>query len=256
MIKAILLDLDDTLLYNDMRAFLPRYFGLLAEFARASGYAQYDMVQEMLICTRDVIANTDPRLTNRDVFWAAFQKRTELPQVETEALFNQFYAEQFRRLKPVTRPVPGAPELVRWSQAQGWRVVVATNPLFPTTAIEQRLAWAGLPVSEYSFDLVTTFDNMHATKPQPAYYVEILQHIDCAPDEALMVGDDWENDIVPASILNLHTYWIAPDAGTPPAPAVATGWGTLAQLYTALRQGWPQTNTDAQPAATPANRYP
>ena len=248
MIKAILLDLDDTLLFNDMRAFLPRYFGLLAQFAQAAGYGEYDMVRELLYCTREVIANTDPQVTNREVFWAAFQQRTGAPRSRTEALFDRFYAEQFPLLRSVTSPVPGAADVVRWCQARGWRVVVATNPLFPTTAIEQRLAWAGLPVAEMRFDLVTTFDNMHATKPQPAYYREILAAVGCRPEEALMVGDDWENDVVPASVLNLHAYWITSDATSPPDPDLIVGWGALAQLYDALRRGWLPGDHSLRPA--------
>lgn len=245
MIKAILLDLDDTLLYNNMQDFLPRYFGLLAEFAASSALAaastqgRLDMVQELLVCTREVMANNDPLLTNREVFWAAFSRRTGLSWERTEAFFARFYQERFGQLQAVTRPVPLAPELVQWCQGQGWGVVIATNPLFPPAAIEQRLAWAGLPVTAYQFDLVTTFDNMHATKPQAAYYQEIFSRMGCAPAEAIMVGDDWGNDIAPAAALGCHTYWITPDdAVLPPQPDVAAGYGTLGQLYTALRQGW------------------
>ena len=245
MIKAILFDLDDTLLYNNMQDFLPRYFGLLAEYAAASSLADssahghLDMVQELLICTRQVINNNDPHLTNRELFWAAFSRRTGLPRESTEAFFARFYQERFGQLQSVTRPVRLAPELVQWCQSQDWRVVIATNPLFPTEAVEQRLAWAGLPVTAYQFELVTTLDNMHATKPQVAYYEEILSRIGCAPDETIMVGDDWGNDIVPASTLGCHTYWITAGDAAPPQPDTATGYGTLAQLLPALRQGWP-----------------
>ncbi len=246
MIKAILLDLDDTLLQNNMQDFLPRYFGLLAEFtassalAASSAHGHLDMVQELLICTREVMANRDPRLTNREVFWAAFSRRTGLPWESTETFFARFYQEYFGQLQSVTHPVPFAPELVQWCQEQGWQVVIATNPLFPTAAIEQRLAWAGLPVTAYPFDLVTTFDNMHASKPQAAYYQEILSRIGCEPGETIMVGDDWGNDIVPASTLGCYTYWITSEETlSPPQSGTATGYGTLGQLYAALCQGWP-----------------
>ena len=253
MIKAILLDLDDTLLHNNMQDFLPRYFGLLAEFAASSTYEQPNLVQEMLICTREVLANTDPELTNRQVFWAAFSRRTGLSWERTEAFFARFYQERFGQLQQVTRPVPLASELVQWCQTQGWRVVIATNPLFPATAIEQRLAWAGLPVTAYQFDLVTTFDNMHAAKPQTAYYQEILSHIRCEPGETIMVGDDWGNDIVPASTLGCHTYWItSPETLSPPQPNLATGYGSLSQLVAALRHGWPAAATAANPSQLPA----
>ncbi len=246
MLTAILLDLDDTLLANDMAHFLPRYFGLLTTQAAEEGLT-IDLVGELIHCTNAVIGNVDPRQSNREVFWELFARRTGLPRERVASFFDRFYTETFPRLEAVTTPDPAAPRLVRWCRQQGWRVVVATNPLFPTAAVEQRLAWAGLPVDRFAFDLVTTFDNMHAAKPQPAYYHEILRRIDASPTESLMVGDDWENDIVPAAGIGCATYWIARHREAPPQP-LTDGHGTLAQLLDRLQAGW------LQPAANPSGR--
>ena len=77
-------------------------------------------------------------------------------------------------------------------------VVIATNPLFTRIALEQRLKWANIPVSEFNYSLVAAFEVMHAAKPHPEYYHEILDHLGGKPEEGLMVGDDWERDIAPA----------------------------------------------------------
>lgn len=234
-LQAVLFDLDDTLLGNRMEEFLPRYFMLLARYAQQLAY-DGDFIAAVIASTQTVIANTDPARTNRAVFWSDFTARTGLDPVATERFFEQFYAEQFPALKATTAIRPIAAPLVDLCLARGLRVVVATNPLFPTTAIEQRLAWAGLPVTRYPFDLVTTMDNMHAAKPNAAYYREILDAIDCAPEQALVVGDSWENDVEPALRLGMPAYWVATDdpAATEAGPHVAeqlVGIGTLAAFY-------------------------
>jgi len=121
---------------------------------------------------------------------------------------------------------------------RGLSVVVATNPLFPQRAIEHRLEWAGLPVSQYDFALVTTYENMHAAKPQPAYYREILATVGVRPEQALMVGDDWKNDIAPAAAAGLYTYWIAAEDAAPPDPSILHGQGTLDALAERVANGW------------------
>jgi FMN phosphatase YigB (HAD superfamily) len=236
MIKAVLFDLDDTLLGNEVDTFMKQYFALLGDYARP-----YLDRQQFLAClvqsTRATIANVDPALSNADVFWATFEALTQLRRAEMEPFFVGFYEREFPRLRSATRVRPEAEPLVSRAFEAGLQVVIATNPLFPRTAIEQRLAWAGVPVDRYPYALVTTYENMHAAKPQPAYYREILDTLDVEPGEAIMVGDDWGNDIVPAAGLGLATYWVAPDGAAPPAP-LARGHGSLADLQRLLDDGW------------------
>ena len=59
-----------------------------------------------------------------------------------------------------------------WARQTGRKVVVATNPMFPETAILQRVQWAGFPEDGAGFDLVTTIENSHATKAHSEYYSE------------------------------------------------------------------------------------
>lgn len=216
MLKAILFDLDDTLLGNDMDRFLPGYFDLLGRFAEK--YLPRDrFLPELLISTEAMIRNVDPALSNRDVFWQTFAQRTGLDSVELEAFFEHFYRNQFLELQGLTQKRPFAPQLVQFCLDHNLQVVVATNPLFPRIAIEARLEWGGLPVDQFNFALVTGYENMHAAKPQPAYYTEILHKIGCAPEDALMVGNDWDADILPARSVGIHTYWLSLNGEAPSA---------------------------------------
>lgn len=235
--QAILFDLDDTLLGNRMDTFLPSYFALLGDVA-ASFMPKETFLAELMTCTQAMVQNSDPTRSNREVFWQLFEQRTGLDAAEVEAVFDRFYRHEFNQLEETTEKRPFAAKLVHYCQQAGLDVVIATNPLFPRVAIEARLKWAGLPVNNNNFALVTSYENMHAAKPQPAYYAEILQKINCAPDHALMVGDDWENDIEPAASLGIHTYWLAPEDASRPRQ-LATYRGTLLQdLYVLLAAGW------------------
>ncbi|NLF67391.1 MAG: HAD family hydrolase [Chloroflexi bacterium] len=242
-VKTLLFDLDDTLLGNDMDIFLPRYFDLLGEYGRPLFGDSENLLRELLRGTQAMIRNEDRSLSNREVFWRVFAERTGLDQSEAEAYFNRFYDEQFPSLQEVTELRPWAARTVRRALSEGYQVVVATNPLFPLRAIEHRLAWAGLPVEEHDFALVTSYENMHATKPNPAYYEEILEQVGAEPESTLMAGDDWKNDVLPAASLGMHVYWITAGDAEPPEPGVVAGAGTLEQFYTWFF-GEPEQGTD------------
>lgn len=240
MIQAILFDLDDTLLGNGMKSFMPGYFDLLGQ--HASAYLEKQrFLAELLHCTQAMMSNTEPALSNRDVFWAAFEQRTGLQVDELEPFFDHFYRNDFSELQAITQQRPAAAGLVRACLAQGLQVVVATNPVFPRVAIEQRLLWAGIPETEFDYALVTSYENMCATKPHQAYYRQILDTIGCSPQAALMVGDHWENDIAPAAALGLSTYWITPDGAAPPDATLASEYGTLDKLHQLVLSGWLDT---------------
>ena len=240
MIQAILFDLDDTLLGNGMKTFIPGYFDLLGKYA-SSYLEKQRFLAELLHCTQAMMANTDPAVFNRDVFWTAFEQRTGLPTAELEPFFDHFYRSHFSQLQALTQQRPLAAELVRACLVRDLQVVIATNPVFPRIAIEQRLLWAGIPATEFDYALVTSYENMRATKPHQAYYRQILDTIDCDPEAALMVGDNWENDIMPAAGLGLNTYWITPDGAAPHEDNLASEYGTLDKLHELVLSAWLDT---------------
>ena len=234
-IETIFFDLDDTLLGNDMERFLPRYFALLGEYARPIFADRDQFLQELMYGTQAMIADPDPSRTNREKFWRTFTERTGLDQEEVEPFFDRFYEEEFPRLRAVAERRPAATPLVRACLDHGLQVVITTNPLFPRRAVEHRLAWAGLPVTEFEFALVTSYENMHAAKPREAYYYEVVGRVGAEPATTLMVGDNWENDIAPAAALGMHVYWIAPVGAEPPASLpeddLLIGTGSLKRFH-------------------------
>jgi FMN phosphatase YigB (HAD superfamily) len=77
---------------------------------------------------------------------------------------------------------------------KGYRVVLATNPLFPSIATESRIKWAGLEPSD--FELFTTYENYHYCKPNPKYYFEILEKLGVEPKDCMMIGNDVTEDMM------------------------------------------------------------
>jgi FMN phosphatase YigB (HAD superfamily) len=76
----------------------------------------------------------------------------------------------------------------------GLRLVLATNPLFPALATHSRVRWAGLETGD--FELITTYENARRCKPNPQYYLDILDQLGLSPEECLMVGNDVGEDMV------------------------------------------------------------
>jgi FMN phosphatase YigB (HAD superfamily) len=87
---------------------------------------------------------------------------------------------------------------------QGWQVVIATNPLFPRRAIEQRLSWAGLPLDRYPFQLIASYESFHFTKPHPAYFAEVLANLGWPTHTVAMVGNSLADDLIPAAELGIQ----------------------------------------------------
>lgn len=237
MIKTILFDLDDTLLGNNMDAFLPHYFALLDKYAaRHVGVA--DFLPSVLKASEKMTRNTDPTLMNNEVFWQEINKLIDVDRAEAEPLFDKFYRGEFNQLQGFTETLPATVDLMRTCFRNGYEVVIATNPMFPRTSVEARLDWAGIPVSDFPYKLVTTIENMHATKPHQAYYEEILSEINCSPTDALMVGDDWQRDIEPAAGVGLFTFWIQLPGTTMPDAALPSAYGSLEGLLARIELGW------------------
>ncbi|MBS4023493.1 MAG: HAD family hydrolase [Dethiobacter sp.] len=205
MIKAILFDLDGTLLAVDMDEFLRKYFvSLSAHFAHL--VEPHDFISTLLASTQAMMVNDDPHLTNREVFMDDFFRRLSQPPEVIMPMIDSFYENVFPELRQFVSVFPEAPEIVSAAKSLDCRVVIATNPLFPSRAIRHRMNWAG--ISGFDFDLVTTYENMHYCKPNPNYYLEICSQIGLDPNQCLMVGNDVEDDIAAAANVGMKTVFV------------------------------------------------
>jgi len=136
--KAVFFDLDGTLLDSNMETFLSPYLKLIA--ARiAHIMPPQEFVAQLLRATEMMLAN-DGQVTNEELFAAAFYPAIGRSRDEMEPIFEAFYAEDFPVLQQYTRRKPEARPVVQRIFDLGYDVAVTTNPLFPATAVMQRLA--------------------------------------------------------------------------------------------------------------------
>lgn len=166
MAKALLFDLDGTLLPMNTDQFIEQYMRALAPNV-ASFLDPKAFIKIIWESTNDMIKNTDHNLTNEQVFIDSFVKRTGIQQSDIWPTFVRFYEEEFPLLKIHTNPSPLSKEIVEIAKEQGRKVVIATNPVFPKAAIYERLKW--LDLLDFPFDLVTVYEESHFCKPQPKY---------------------------------------------------------------------------------------
>ncbi len=212
-LRAVLFDLDGTLIDNDMDVFMTHFLRRFASHV-AHRVPPEKFAQTWVAALQIMLNNTDKRLTNQEVFDLNFYPRIGALRDELLPAVQAFYATSHRSLQNLVRRRQGVRETIQAMIDIGLDVVIATNPIFPQVAIAQRLEWAG--VADLQFTLVTSSENMHAAKPSLQYYQEILDRIQRTPRDCLMVGDDFINDIQPATRLGLYTYWVNTTTTTPP----------------------------------------
>jgi len=146
---TLLLDLDDTLLENNIDHFLPHY--LKAWGTVVAPYVDPQLfVRHLMAGTQAMSHNCNPDCTLQEAFEATFFPGLGLDETFFRGVAERSYAEVFPTLQGLTRPVAEAVPMVEEAQRRGYPIIIATNPLFPRPAIEQRLAWANLPVPDLS----------------------------------------------------------------------------------------------------------
>jgi FMN phosphatase YigB (HAD superfamily) len=206
--RAVLFDLDGTLLDIALSDFLGRYFAALAE-AAGDRFPGLDLIAEISAST-EAMMRPHPGATNQEAFYLDFRGRTGVDLGEHASVFERFYAEDFPGLVGSASPAPGGRAAVEAALGLGLRVAVATNPIFPMAAVRHRLAWAGLSALE--FPVVTAYEDMHATKPLPAYFRETAELLGVPPAACLMVGDDPMLDLAAADV-GMRTFYVGGRAG-------------------------------------------
>lgn len=247
MIKAILLDMDDTLLINPALPFVEAYIERLIKRILYY-YPQFNpqkLYEDLFTATHCAVDNFDPLHTTADVFYKQFEGFTQLTHAQMQPIMVEFMDVDYPQLQTMTTPLDIAPQLVQWMFAQNFAVAVATNPLFEQAAIYKRLEWAGLENFIPNFWFISTMENVHFTKPASHYYEEILTRLGFEPDEALMVGDSRKNDLLPAAKAGLNTFWIqdeTDDGDKFDDDLRPNGQGTLDDLYRLItEEDWLET---------------
>jgi len=192
-IKAVLFDLDGTLLPMNQDLFVKAYFKLLAPKLGPRGYDAQKLIASLQSGVAEMVKNQGACI-NEDAFWKEFTRIHGQESLADKQMIDEFYSNEFNQARGVCGFSPASAEVVRMLREKGKTVVLATNPVFPAVATKSRMGWAGLTPED--FTLVTTYENSRYCKPNLDYYREILEKINCEPEECLMIGNDVGEDMV------------------------------------------------------------
>lgn len=204
-VKTILFDLDGTLLPMNQDLFIETYFSKLAEYMTQFGYDPKELSGVIWKGTIAMLKN-DGSSTNEELFWTTCTKLYGNKLLEDIPHFNEFYSEVFNSIENICGKNPEAAKTVHKLKKMGYRLILATNPVFPPVATENRIRWAGLEPSV--FDYYTTYENSSYSKPNPGYYKEIIEKLSLVPSECIMVGNDTVDDMI-AETLGMNVFLLS-----------------------------------------------
>ena len=213
-IRAVLFDLDGTLLPMDQKSFMQLYFGGLAQKLSAYGYEPKALIDAIWSGCAEMVKNDGSR-PNEEIFWEKFRSIFGERVNDDIPKFDAFYLKEFHAARTACMPTPLARKAVEKAKALGFRTVLATNPLFPEVATLTRTRWAGFDPAE--FELITTYENSGFCKPNPTYYLDVAKRIGVAPEECLMIGNDVEEDMIAEAVgmkVFLMTKYVLNRSGT------------------------------------------
>lgn len=146
----------------------------------------------------------------------------------------------------VSTLVPGAPEALRWCKARGLRVVLVTNTLSRGDD-DVWEDWRRFGLAD-AIDGVVSSHSVGWQKPHRKIYERALRIADARPEEAFMVGDRLDADVMGAKRLGMRAVWrkteheqpqvdVIPDAvvnDLTELPAAVAPWLGVRSAHTSL----------------------
>ncbi|MCL2253382.1 MAG: HAD family hydrolase [Lachnospiraceae bacterium] len=207
MIDVILFDLDGTLLKVSQEAFTLVYYSEIKKLFAKLGFDDDLAMKAINVGVKAMLLN-DGSEFNKDKFWKTFAefigiRGDELKAIENEC--NRFYRNEFGAVKQVIKEDAISKRLVRTLKERNYSIVLATNPLFPISAVTERLEWIGLEPADFIY--ITHYANSKYCKPGLEYYQEIMTQINKSPAQCIMIGNSISEDMCAAK-LGMETFLV------------------------------------------------
>ncbi|MGQ4832410.1 MAG: HAD family hydrolase [Candidatus Asgardarchaeia archaeon] len=211
MIKCILLDLDQTLAmpeqgYKFQDEILKGYTKVLSEFFNIP---MEKVVKVVLEVVEEVKRDPQEKYTIAERLFFGFAKKLGVTIIEMLEATDYYYFNEFIKLEKHYKATTGAYEVTKELVDEGYHLAIATDPLIRLFGVVMRIKWIGLERIPFCF--ISSADTSHAAKPHPLFYKEIVEKCFCKPNEAVMVGDLIENDIIGAKKAGLKTILFVHD---------------------------------------------
>lgn len=204
MIRNIFFDLDGTLLpMKDQNAFVNFYLSILSKKV-----APYNIDPKLFVKTIfdgvEAMVRSDGTMTNEDNFFRVFCGVFGEEAVKLKPVFLDFYEHEFNEAIFTTYKNPELIKLVQDLKEEGYNLILATSPFFPRIAVYNRIKWAGLGKDYFSH--ISTYEEYHYAKPNPNYYLELLNKLNIKNDDCIHIGNDVAEDYLAASKAGIKTF--------------------------------------------------
>ncbi len=231
-VKHLLVDLDGTLLGNQSLRLSLDFIKQSIQALRPYGGARKAAKALMLI--KREFDRPSETATNDSRVVEIFSKQMNLTAEEGRKVLRDGVLLIFPGLKHHFYPIEGAKEFLEWAKDR-YPMTLATNPVWPPEIVELRVRWAGIDPG--LFESMTHIRKMHACKPAPEYYREILSQQNLKAEDCLLIGDDVKMDL-PATQVGIRVFIVGKSAKLAPlryTGAQAPAWrGTFKELRTLL----------------------
>lgn len=205
MLKAVFFDLDGTLLPFDEQVFMKTYVGLIVGFIKQFNYDK-DLFIKTLFEGLEMMYKNDGKTTNEEVFWKAFEKNFGKEELVNRPKFDIFYETEFLKVKNICEDNKYAREILDFCHENNLRTVLATNPIIPGRGTIHRMGFVGL--KEEDFEYITLMESYNYSKPNPMFFIKLLDMLKLKPEEVIMFGNNEVEDALCAEQVGIKTYLI------------------------------------------------
>lgn len=150
-------------------------------------------------CVNDAVRGTD--ITAEMVYAKSIEfAKQNRPGARDSMIFYKLPRVEWH--KEDEFPYPDAEDVLKYTYSKGYKIGIIANQLAGTAS---RLENWGL--LKY-IDVVAASAELGISKPDRRIFTYALEQADCRSEEALMIGDRLDNDILPAKELGMKTIWV------------------------------------------------
>jgi putative hydrolase of the HAD superfamily len=199
--KGIIFDLDNTLYSYDIchdKSIQTVFDYLQTNYTITQISHIYDKIKTSLKYDLDYTASSH----NKSIFFKNLLEyyRIDLSILQTiQTLYWTTFLENIKLFE-------GVREFIKWNREIGIKIGILTD--YETEYQIQKLH--KLDILGY-IDVIVTSEEVGIEKPSTHMFQTILHKMKLAPDEIIMIGDNYEKDIKGANNMNIRSYWFTDD---------------------------------------------
>jgi HAD superfamily hydrolase (TIGR01549 family) len=215
-VTTILFDLDDTLFDHAGTA-----RAALAATAARRPTLQGVPVETLYQHYSELLEEVHPLvMTGRISYLEARQQRfarllAPYEPTPTAVEVAQLAEQHYGHYQQVRRPMAGALALLQ-ALKPAYKIGIVTNNR--TAEQQEKLRHLGM---SHLVDALITSEDVGVLKPAPAIYAQALQRLGAGAAETVMVGDNWQADVLGALDMGIRPVWLNRFGANRPLPEVA-----------------------------------